>query len=62
MLKRKRINDKEQRTKLALQTVELAGDTLLIALKCGKVSDFMVYDFELALSTVTDVLDEYYKQ
>lgn len=61
MLKRKRINDKELRTKLALRTMELAGGTLLASLKHGRVSDFMVYDFELALSAITDVLDEHWK-
>ena len=61
MLKRKRINDKEQRTKLALRTMELAGGTLLASLKQGRITGFMIYDFELALSAITDVLDEHWK-
>ena len=61
MIKRRRVQDKEQRTKLALRTMELAGGTLLASLKQGRVTDFMVYDFELALSAITDALDEHWK-
>lgn len=61
MIKRTRVHDKEQRTKLALRTMELAGGTLLASLKQDRVTDFMVYDFELALSAITDALDEHWK-
>lgn len=61
MIKRRRVQDKDQRTKLALRTMELAGGTLLASLKQGRVTDFMIYDFELALSAITDALDEHWK-